>query len=113
MAGVDFYVILNPSMSAFERGPSLWDILFKGIASVLYLMYESLRRFAPTGSITLYLSSETEILVVHLQQIAMPFLNNTQVIYYNKTVAEQYGLTIPKEFNEWDAFFKEVKEKTG
>ena len=47
------------------------------------------------------------------RQIAMPFLNNTQVIYYNKTAAEKYGLTIPKEFNEWDAFFKEVKEKTG
>ena len=47
------------------------------------------------------------------KQIAMPFLNNTQVIYYNKTAADQYGLVIPQEFNEWDAFFTEVKEKTG
>ena len=50
---------------------------------------------------------------VNGRQIAMPFLNNTQVIYYNKTVADQYGLVIPQEFNEWDDFFKEVKEKTG
>lgn len=47
------------------------------------------------------------------KQIALPFLHNTQVIYYNKTIAKQYNLNIPKEFSEVDAFFKEVKEKTG
>jgi len=50
---------------------------------------------------------------VNGRQIAMPFLNNTQVIYYNKSVADEYGLEIPKDFDKWDEFFHEVKEKTG
>ncbi|MBD5516399.1 MAG: extracellular solute-binding protein [Lachnospiraceae bacterium] len=47
------------------------------------------------------------------KQIAFPFLHNTQVIYYNKTVAEDNNLEIPIEFSEWDDFFNDVYSRTG
>ena len=47
------------------------------------------------------------------KQIALPFLHNTQVVYYNKTALENNNLTLPSEFSDVDAFFKEVKDKTS
>lgn len=43
------------------------------------------------------------------RQIAFPFLNNTQVIYFNKTLASEYGWSVPTEFSKWDGFFEQVK----
>ncbi len=47
------------------------------------------------------------------KQVAMPFLHNTQVIYYNKTMAQKYNLKIPAKLSDVDSFFKNVKSKTG
>ena len=37
---------------------------------------------------------------------SLPFLASTQVIYYNKTVVKDEGLTIPTKWEEMDAFMK-------
>lgn len=47
------------------------------------------------------------------KQVAMPFFHNTHVIYYNKDMANEYGLNFPSDFSELDAFFDKVKETTG
>lgn len=47
------------------------------------------------------------------KQVALPFLHNTQVVYYNKTALENNNLTLPTEFSNVDSFLNEVKKKTG
>lgn len=42
------------------------------------------------------------------QQIALPYLISTQVMYYNKTVAEAEGITMPKTFDEMEEFLKKA-----
>lgn len=40
------------------------------------------------------------------KQVAMPFLHSTQVIYYNKTVADAAGLTVPEDIADFPAFIE-------
>ena len=40
------------------------------------------------------------------QQIALPYLISTQVMYYDKTAADAEGIEIPKTFDELDAFLE-------
>lgn len=40
------------------------------------------------------------------EQICLPYLISTQVMYYNKTAAEEEGITMPKTFDEMEAFEK-------
>jgi multiple sugar transport system substrate-binding protein len=42
------------------------------------------------------------------QQICLPYLISTQVMFYNKTKAEAEGITMPKTFNDMDAFLKKA-----
>ena len=42
------------------------------------------------------------------KQICLPYLISTQCLYYNKTEAEALGVTIPKTFDEMDAFLEKV-----
>jgi multiple sugar transport system substrate-binding protein len=42
------------------------------------------------------------------QQIALPYLISTQVLYYNKTVTDAEGLAIPKTLDEMDAFLQKA-----
>ena len=42
------------------------------------------------------------------EQIALPYLISTQVMYYNKTAAEAEGIEIPKTFDEMDAFLEKA-----
>ena len=42
------------------------------------------------------------------EQIALPYLISTQCIYYNKTAAEEEGITIPTTFAEMDAFLEKA-----
>ena len=40
------------------------------------------------------------------KQVAMPFLHSTQVIYYNKTLADANGITIPTKIEDFEAFLQ-------
>jgi len=42
------------------------------------------------------------------QQICLPYLISTQVMFYNKTAAEAEGIEMPKTLNEMDAFLKKA-----
>ena len=46
-------------------------------------------------------------------QMALPFLHSTQVIYYNKTMADANGWTIPETIEEFTPFLAEVHSKAG
>jgi multiple sugar transport system substrate-binding protein len=41
-------------------------------------------------------------------QICLPYLISTQVMYYNKTKADAEGITMPKTFKDMDAFLKKA-----
>ena len=47
------------------------------------------------------------------KQVALPFLHSTQVIYYNKTVADELGLTAPTTMDEFEEFIKAGAEALG
>lgn len=47
------------------------------------------------------------------KQVAMPFLHSTQVIYYNKTVADAAGLTVPSDIADFPAFIEAGKAAIG
>lgn len=42
------------------------------------------------------------------QQVALPFLISTQVIYYNKTEADKLGVTVPEQFADLDEYLEKV-----
>ncbi len=42
------------------------------------------------------------------QQICLPYLISTQVMYYNKTAADAEGITMPKTFDEMEAFLEKA-----
>lgn len=44
------------------------------------------------------------------EQIALPYLISTQVMYYNKTAAEAEGITMPKTIDEMDAFLEKATQ---
>ena len=44
------------------------------------------------------------------KQVALPFLISTQVMYYNKDMAEEKGITIPEKFADMDAFLEAATE---
>lgn len=47
------------------------------------------------------------------KQVALPFLHSTQVIYYNKTMADENGWTIPEKIQEFTPFLAEIHSKKG
>ena len=47
------------------------------------------------------------------KQVALPFLHSTQVIYYNKTIADENGWTIPEKIEDFTPFIAEVHSKKG
>lgn len=42
------------------------------------------------------------------QQICLPYLISTQVMFYNKTAAEEEGITMPRTFDEMDEFLEKA-----
>ncbi|MDO5417583.1 MAG: extracellular solute-binding protein [Lachnospiraceae bacterium] len=42
------------------------------------------------------------------KQVALPFLISTQVMYYNKDIADELGVTIPEKFDDMDQFLEAV-----
>lgn len=42
------------------------------------------------------------------KQVALPFLISTQVIYYNKTLADEMGVTVPEKFEDLDEYLEKV-----
>lgn len=42
------------------------------------------------------------------EQIALPYLISTQVMFYNKTAAEEEGITMPKTLDEMEAFLEKA-----
>jgi multiple sugar transport system substrate-binding protein len=47
------------------------------------------------------------------KQIALPFLHSTQVIYYNKTIADEYGIEVPTTIDGLEDFVKAGAEACG
>ena len=47
------------------------------------------------------------------KQVALPFLHSTQVIYYNKTMEDENGWTIPEKIEDFTPFLAEVHSKKG
>ena len=47
------------------------------------------------------------------KQVALPFLHSTQVIYYNKTMADANGWTIPEKIEDFTPFLAEVHKTAG
>ena len=47
------------------------------------------------------------------KQVALPFLHSTQVIYYNKTLADANGITIPTKIEDFRAFLEAGAKATG
>ncbi len=44
------------------------------------------------------------------KQVSLPFLISTQVMYYNKTMADKKGITIPTYFKDMDSFLEKATE---
>jgi len=42
------------------------------------------------------------------EQISLPFLISTQVIYYNKTVADEEGITLPEKWDDMQSFMEKA-----
>lgn len=47
------------------------------------------------------------------KQVSLPFLISTQIMYYNKDMADDLGVTIPTQFSEMEEFFEKVSEVDG
>lgn len=45
--------------------------------------------------------------------VALPFMMSGQVTYYNKTVLDEHGLTMPENWDDMDAFMAAAFEATG
>lgn len=44
------------------------------------------------------------------KQISLPFLISTQVMYYNKTMADKLGVSVPEKFSDMEDFLKKVSK---
>jgi multiple sugar transport system substrate-binding protein len=44
------------------------------------------------------------------KQVSLPFLISTQVMYYNKTMADKKGITVPTQFKDMNEFLSKVSE---
>ena len=42
------------------------------------------------------------------KQVALPFLHSTQIIYYNKTMADSMGITVPTKIDEFEKMLEKV-----
>lgn len=47
------------------------------------------------------------------EQVSMPFLHSTQVIYYNKTLADANNITVPTKIEDFKSFLEAGAEATG
>lgn len=47
------------------------------------------------------------------KQVSLPFLHSTQVIYYNKGLADENGITVPTSIEDFDAFIEAGAKATG
>lgn len=45
------------------------------------------------------------------KQVSLPFLISTQVMYYNKTMADKEGIVIPEKFADMEPFLKKASKK--
>lgn len=47
------------------------------------------------------------------KQVSMPFLISTQILYYNKDMADEMGITIPEKWSDMDAFLEKTTKKNA
>jgi multiple sugar transport system substrate-binding protein len=47
------------------------------------------------------------------QQVALPFLISTQVMFYNKDIADKEGITIPEKWDQMDEFLTKATKASG
>lgn len=47
------------------------------------------------------------------KQVALPFLISTQVVYYNKDMAKELGITVPEKWDDMDEFLKAASVVNG
>lgn len=45
------------------------------------------------------------------KQVSLPFLISTQIVYYNKNMADEMGLTVPEKWSDMDAFLEKATQK--
>lgn len=47
------------------------------------------------------------------KQVSLPFLISTQIMFYNKDMAEEQGITIPEAWEDMDAFLEKAAKKNA
>lgn len=47
------------------------------------------------------------------KQVSLPFLISTQIIYYNKDMADELGIEIPEKWSDMDAFMEKATQKNA
>lgn len=47
------------------------------------------------------------------KQVSLPFLISTQIVYYNKDMADELGLEIPEKWEDMDAFLEKATQKAA
>lgn len=47
------------------------------------------------------------------KQVSLPFLHSTQIIYYNKDMAQKAGITVPTVITDFDAFLQDAAKASG
>lgn len=99
-AGLPGVVVANTDYVASYGQSGLYENLDPYIAATGYDVEDF--------SAGLLLSSQSEG-----KQVALPFLHSTQVIYYNKTVADANGWTVPTTIEEFNTFLQTVHETNG
>lgn len=45
------------------------------------------------------------------KQVSLPFLISTQIMYYNKDMADELGITIPEKWSDMDGFLEKATQK--
>lgn len=44
------------------------------------------------------------------KQVSLPFLISTQIVYYNKSMADELGITVPEKWSDMDAFLEKATQ---
>lgn len=47
------------------------------------------------------------------KQVSLPFLISTQIVYYNKDMADELGLAVPENWSDMDAFLEKATQKNA
>ncbi|MFY9267861.1 MAG: ABC transporter substrate-binding protein [Limnochordia bacterium] len=88
-------VILEPSQPPYYGANGLAEVLDPYIEAYGYDVYDFVEGLVVSTS-------------YNGQQVSLPYLISTQVMYYNKDVVEAEGLTVPKTFDQMEEFLEKA-----